>query len=354
MLVVSVGAAAAPTTEDVRTAQQALQSLGYVPGKADGIMGHRTVVAIKKFQQHEGLSVTGELDEQTMRALGFPETPAPQAPTPATDTSSDSSGSGGGGFLFLLIIIGIGATVVLVRRGNANRSAKPVWVQSAPASPARAGTQAARAPANPGASVYVSPAVLPSPRSPSATPEPQESQSSNIDVAPSPAGRRSPRDVPELSPETAKSIADHNRRVAEYVASRSSSAAQTPAVSATPIIQPLPVAAEPARTRLDVERAEYFWISKNQNVTIGSFQVPNGMVYVGTKLRTQSGYGTENCLIDPTLPIATNSPDTAGVAMPYWPSYSSISPQSRLAYLQWLSDRGVVTSCIFSAFFPLR
>ena len=84
---------AEPTTEEVRTAQQALHSLGYSAGKADGLMGARTKVAIKKFQRKEGLPVTGELDQATMHALGFPDATAPAAPEPAP--VNNGSGSGG-------------------------------------------------------------------------------------------------------------------------------------------------------------------------------------------------------------------------------------------------------------------
>jgi tellurite resistance protein len=60
-----------------------------------------------------------------------------------------------------------------------------------------------------------------------------------------------------------------------------------------------------------------------------------GMVYVGSRLPTGGGYGVENCLIDPGLTVARSAPDRTGSTMPYWPSYSSVSPEARLAYLQW-------------------
>jgi hypothetical protein len=65
-------AIAEPTTEDVHTAQQALQSLGYSPGKADGMMGARTKAAFKKFQRKKGLPVTGRTGSGNDACLGLP------------------------------------------------------------------------------------------------------------------------------------------------------------------------------------------------------------------------------------------------------------------------------------------
>ncbi len=50
-------------------AQQMLIDLGYLTGKADGIMGPRTATAISDFQTGRGLEATGELNAQTMAAL---------------------------------------------------------------------------------------------------------------------------------------------------------------------------------------------------------------------------------------------------------------------------------------------
>lgn len=62
------------------------------------------------------------------------------------------------------------------------------------------------------------------------------------------------------------------------------------------------------------------------------------MVYIGRGLRSQRTGMAENCLIDPSLPVAKRNADYAGDHMPYWPSYSEIPPTSRLAYLRWLSS----------------
>ena len=50
-------------------AQKKLKDLGYDPGLPDGIWGKKTKAAVKRFQQANGLSATGKLDEQTKAKL---------------------------------------------------------------------------------------------------------------------------------------------------------------------------------------------------------------------------------------------------------------------------------------------
>jgi hypothetical protein len=54
----------------IQAAQQQLEGLGYAPGPADGAMGSRTIVALKKFQSDHGLPATGVFDQGTLNALG--------------------------------------------------------------------------------------------------------------------------------------------------------------------------------------------------------------------------------------------------------------------------------------------
>jgi peptidoglycan hydrolase-like protein with peptidoglycan-binding domain len=63
-------AAPKPSDDTIRRAQQALERAGYGIGTADGQMGPRTVAAIKRFQTDRYLSVTGQLDQTTLAALG--------------------------------------------------------------------------------------------------------------------------------------------------------------------------------------------------------------------------------------------------------------------------------------------
>ena len=49
--------------------QERLNQLGYKLGTVDGVLGPRTVEALKKFQSDNNLSATGTLDVQTIKKL---------------------------------------------------------------------------------------------------------------------------------------------------------------------------------------------------------------------------------------------------------------------------------------------
>ena len=82
------------------------------------------------------------------------------------------------------------------------------------------------------------------------------------------------------------------------------------------------------------------WVTPGETIKVEKFEINRGFFYVGGRLNSIDGYRTEASLVDPTLKINTYSPDYAGEYMDYWPSYDSITPKSRAAYLEWLaSDR---------------
>lgn len=57
--------------DTVRQVQEALGRAGYQIGSPDGQMGPRTIAAIKRFQTDRYMTVTGQLDEETLGALGI-------------------------------------------------------------------------------------------------------------------------------------------------------------------------------------------------------------------------------------------------------------------------------------------
>jgi peptidoglycan hydrolase-like protein with peptidoglycan-binding domain len=61
----------AANTAKVTAAQQALARAGYSPGNATGAMDAPTHDALTQFQRAHGLRATGDLDSQTMSALGL-------------------------------------------------------------------------------------------------------------------------------------------------------------------------------------------------------------------------------------------------------------------------------------------
>jgi peptidoglycan hydrolase-like protein with peptidoglycan-binding domain/tellurite resistance protein len=446
-------AAAEPTKDDIRTSQQALQSLGYNPGTADGAMGARTKAAIKKFQRQEGLPVTGELDQATMHALGFPDATASSQTQTTETTGNGDTGSPGVAFIVLLIV---GGLVFAFIKSGKKQTPYPSKTSRAPNPTPKPtntfGKRTAPQPQNTGLDVHVSPAVRPAPQSPSgstvhsepslAVPLATDIENAAMPRKPQPglsatttqsiadhnqrvaaaiagaafadprkrivaaladrAGRVATGDLPlhgpvgpakseptiilpmvessprlrtpglGLSPETAKSIAEHNKAVAESIG-RSSLARHNEGVSAwvathrpspevetavkADAISMMPRFVEQPHTQLKMGAKDYYWIRGDQAVSIGTIQIPNGMLYVGTKLLAPQGH-VENCLINPSLPVASSNPDTAGQTMPYWPTYTTISPECRLAYLQWLSggkrDPGAYIGYVFLYFYGLE
>lgn len=57
--------------EEVRQIQQKLKNWGYYNGAVDGVYGSKTVAAVKKFQQKNGLTADGIAGQKTLQALGI-------------------------------------------------------------------------------------------------------------------------------------------------------------------------------------------------------------------------------------------------------------------------------------------
>ena len=80
----------------VRSAQQALKQKGFDAGAIDGQLGPSTKSAIRDFQQAQGLPQSGELDQQTLSALGVDQNQAAtqdraSASAPAAGTTRQST-----------------------------------------------------------------------------------------------------------------------------------------------------------------------------------------------------------------------------------------------------------------------
>lgn len=89
-----------------------------------------------------------------------------------------------------------------------------------------------------------------------------------------------------------------------------------------------------SRIRADGDAA---WIPFGRAAEVGRRKIA-GPAYVGSRLPTSnSSSDHDNFLIDPSLPVG-GSADTAGQQMNYWPSYGSMSPGSRLAFLNWMAS----------------
>jgi peptidoglycan hydrolase-like protein with peptidoglycan-binding domain len=82
--------------QTIKNAQQALKDQGFYYGEVTGEKNADTTAAIRRYQIRNGLQVTGELNNETLRALGvgnFPQSIAKATPsaTPATADQSESA-----------------------------------------------------------------------------------------------------------------------------------------------------------------------------------------------------------------------------------------------------------------------
>src|SRR5689334_8337955 len=67
------------STENVRQVQTALKSRGFDPGRTDGVMGPKTMAAVRNFQSSRGLTASGMIDDSTMNALQIKSAAGPTA-----------------------------------------------------------------------------------------------------------------------------------------------------------------------------------------------------------------------------------------------------------------------------------
>ena len=114
-------------------------------------------------------------------------------------------------------------------------------------------------------------------------------------------------------------------------------------------VDPSPLTASP----------EDVWIPFCQSTMVQGVDIRGGMLYVGRGLASLSHASeTEPALIDPSLPVDLQNLDLAAEGMNYWPSYTSIPPQSRGAYLYWLAsgrtDPNVPIGYVFLAFYAIE
>ncbi|WP_081649774.1 peptidoglycan-binding protein [Fodinicurvata sediminis] len=72
---------------EVNEVQERLSNLGYSPGPIDGMMGSKTVSAIRRFEQDSGLAPTGQIDDDLLTAL---RNAGKNAPTPAQAATQPS------------------------------------------------------------------------------------------------------------------------------------------------------------------------------------------------------------------------------------------------------------------------
>jgi hypothetical protein len=145
-----------------------------------------------------------------------------------------------------------------------------------------------------------------------------------------------------------------NKRPPKLEGSQPKSVATARATSET-IIPPTIV-----QTRLSsgTKRTSPRWLASGERISIAGFTIPGGLIYVGSAREAPHWADDEKSVIDPTLPVARARPDRAGTTMTYWPAYARITPEARLAYLEWLAggrtDPAISIGHVFLFFYGLE
>jgi uncharacterized tellurite resistance protein B-like protein len=80
------------------------------------------------------------------------------------------------------------------------------------------------------------------------------------------------------------------------------------------------------------------WINPGEQIDILDIKITGGNFYFGGRLLALEGNHTEGSLVDSTLDIKKAHFSFEDDSLSYWPKYISLSPQSRGAYLNWLSS----------------
>jgi peptidoglycan hydrolase-like protein with peptidoglycan-binding domain len=80
--------------DQIRQLQQSLNDNGFDAGKVDGVFGPSTRAALRQFQSKAGLPPTGELDAQTLTAVGHGDKIGAPAPAAGDQTTGQRDMSG--------------------------------------------------------------------------------------------------------------------------------------------------------------------------------------------------------------------------------------------------------------------
>ena len=89
-------------------------------------------------------------------------------------------------------------------------------------------------------------------------------------------------------------------------------------------------------------RSKGKWINPQKEISVGGKTISRGMFYFGGVLKNDYEQ-TENSLVDNSLSIKNAQYTFTDYSLSYWPSFRTLSPQCRGAYIDWLaSDRDMV------------
>lgn len=114
----------------------------------------------------------------------------------------------------------------------------------------------------------------------------------------------------------------------------------------------------PLKSRTPPKRKPAVWLPYGESASIQGYDIPDGLIYVGSSLPEVNGYLNDACLIDPTLKVSPQGLRGVDDTMGYWPRYSGISAVCRGKYLEWLAgcrnNPQIELGCVFLFFYGLE
>lgn len=294
-----------PQLERVQTF---LTEQGYELGVADGFMGPRTQAALESFQLENNLIVTGEVDPDTLVKIEQITQISENPPVKETVTTKQIPKPTSSPLLWLIIggLIAFLLTKVFRRksdsvdaRGELNK-AEGVKIKSKKSYKQTSGYVAKR---NEDALLKL--------RSEKATQRSSKWEGAKNDEDDDLASFR----IEFSSPSSRSTDVDNG-----YSFNRFSSMGNPPKAAEVK------------------SEGDACWVPKGKIVRVAGIEISKGMLYVGSKLRSQRYGGIDNCLINPKLKVATNSNSSDADSIGYWPSYEGLSQKARREYLKWLAS----------------
>lgn len=94
------------------------------------------------------------------------------------------------------------------------------------------------------------------------------------------------------------------------------------------------------------------WVQMGEGITVGGVEIFGGHFYFGQRMkpagRNLNGYyddGSEASLVDSTRKIQSTHYRYEDDSLGYWPSFSSLTPEARGAYVSWLASDRCDSSC---------
>lgn len=80
------------------------------------------------------------------------------------------------------------------------------------------------------------------------------------------------------------------------------------------------------------------WIEAGEPVQVAGRTISSGLFYLGETVVLDRTHRTDQFAVNPKLKVGSTASDVEGQTMPYWPSYATIGPEARRAFIEWMAS----------------